>query len=233
MFPTLIDFGPFSLSTYGALSAAAYGAAIAWLSKHREEMGLSEDKFWSLVYWLFGGILVGAKLGYVLVERDPAALWRDPRFGFVFYGGVAGAALAGLIARRRLGIDYRLCADYFAAVMPLGHAIGRLGCLGAGCCYGRHTDLPWGLPMAGDPSRHPVQLYEAAANLALFFFAARVLLPRRYPPGTVFRVVVALYAVARFLLEFLRDDPRGAGLLGLSPSQIAALVALLLAWRLK
>lgn len=231
MYPTLLKLGPFSLSTYGVLSAAGYGAAIWWLSKRREAMGLSEDKFWSLVYWLFGGILVGAKLGYALVERDVSVLWRDPRYGFVFYGGVAGAALAGLIARKRLGIDYRRCADYFGAVMPLGHAIGRLGCLGAGCCYGRHTDLPWGLPMAGDPSRHPVQLYEAGANLVIFLAASRAI--GRHRPGAVMRAVVAVYAVARFLLEFLRDDPRGAGLAGLSPSQLFALAALALVWRLK
>lgn len=230
MFPTLLEIGPFSLSTYGVLSAAGYGAAIWWLSRRREAMRLSEDAFWSLVYWLFGGILVGAKLAYVLVERDLSLLWSDPRYGFVFYGGVAGAVVAGLIAKRRLGFEFRPVADHFAAAMPLGHAIGRLGCLAAGCCYGRHTDLPWGLPMAGDPSRHPVQLYEAAANLALFAVAARVLLPRRLP---VLRVVVAVYAVVRFGLEFLRDDPRGAGLLGLSPSQLAAAVALLLVWRLK
>lgn len=231
MLPTLLTLGPFSLSTYGVLSAAGYGAAIWWLSKRREAMGLSEDQFWSVVYWLFGGILLGAKLAYVFVERDAALLWTDPRFGFVFYGGVAGAIIAGLIVARREGVDFRRCGDFFGAALPLGHAIGRLGCLAAGCCYGRHTDGWWGLPMAGDPSRHPVQAYESAANLVLFFFAARAL--GRHKPGTVLRAVVAAYAVIRFLLEFLRDDPRGAGLLGLSPSQAVAVVALLLAWRLK
>lgn len=231
MYPTLLTLGPFSLSTYGVLSAAGYAAAITWLSHRRESMGLSEEKFWSLVYWLFGGILIGAKLAYAFVERDVSVLWRDPRYGFVFYGGVAGAAVAGLIARKRLGLDYRRCADYFAVAMTLGHAIGRLGCLGAGCCFGGHTDLPWGLPMAGDPSRHPVQVYEAGLNLALFFFASRAV--GKHKPGTVFRAVVAAYAVIRFALEFLRDDPRGAGLAGLSPSQLFALVALTLAWRLK
>ncbi|MDX6769212.1 MAG: prolipoprotein diacylglyceryl transferase [Elusimicrobiota bacterium] len=231
MFPTLLTLGPFSLSTYGALSAAGYGAAIWWLSRRREAMGLSEDKFWSVVYWLFGGILLGAKLTYVLVERDLTLLWRDPRFGFVFYGGVAGAFVAGLIVARREKLDFRVCGDFFGAALPLGHAIGRLGCLAAGCCYGAHTDGWWGLPMAGDPSRHPVQLYEAAANLVLFAFAARELGRRK--PGTVLRGVVAAYALIRFALEFLRDDPRGAGLAGLSPSQVAAVVALLLAWRLK
>jgi phosphatidylglycerol:prolipoprotein diacylglycerol transferase len=231
MFPTLLRLGPFSLATYGVLSAAGYAAAISWAAKHRQRMGLSEDRFWSLVYWLFGGILLGAKLAYVLVERDVTLLWRDPRYGFVFYGGVAGCVVAGLIARKRLGIDFRKCGDYFGAAMPLGHAIGRLGCLAAGCCYGRHTELPWGLPMAGDPSRHPVQLYEAAGNVAIFLFAKSRL--GKHKDGTVLRLVVALYAVMRFTMEFLRDDPRGAGLWGLSPSQLAALAALLLVWRLK
>lgn len=233
MFPTLIELGPLTLSTYGVLSAAGYGAGIWWLSRRRGEMGLSEDRFWSVIYWLFAGTLIGAKLGFVLVERDLSALWRDPRFGFVFYGGLAGCVLAGLLVSRRMGLDFRRCADYFGTALPLGHAIGRLGCFAAGCCYGRHTELPWGVALAGDPSRHPTQLYEAGANLAIFLAASRLVLPRRLAPGTTFRFVVAAYAVARFLLEFLRDDPRGAGLAGLSPSQLASLVALLLAWRLK
>jgi phosphatidylglycerol:prolipoprotein diacylglycerol transferase len=232
MFPTLLTLGPFSLSTYGVLSAAGYAASIHWLSKRKAAMGLDEDAFWRLVYWLFAGILIGAKLAYVLVERDITLLWRDPRYGFVFYGGVFGCVAAGLLLRRRMPFDLRAVADHFAAAMPLGHAIGRLGCLAAGCCYGRHTELPWGVEMAGDPSRHPVQVYEAAFNLGLFVFAGYWLLPRKKP---VLRVVLGVYAAARFALEFLRDDPRGTFILGLSPSQGFALAALLLAvlWRPK
>lgn len=232
MLPTLLTLGPFSLSTYGVLSAAGYAASIHWLSRRKAAMGLDEDRFWRLVYWLFAGILIGAKLAYVLVERDITLLWTDPRYGFVFYGGVFGCVAAGLLLRRRMDFDLRSVADHFAAAMPLGHAIGRLGCLAAGCCYGRHTELPWGVAMAGDPSRHPVQVYEALVNLGLFAFAGYYLLPRKKP---VLRVVLALYAGARFALEFLRDDPRGTFLLGLSPSQGFALAALLLAalWRPK
>lgn len=231
MFPTLLTLGPFSLSTYGVLSAAGYAAAISWLQKRREAMGLTEDGFWSLTYWLFGGILLGAKLAYVLVERDLTLLWRDPRYGFVFYGGVFGCVAAALLYRRfRAPFDFRAVADHFAAALPLGHAIGRLGCLAAGCCYGKHTELPWGVAMAGDPSRHPTQVYEALFNLALFFYASRVLIPAKKP---VLKIVVTLYAAGRFALEFLRDDPRGAGLLGLSPSQAFALLAVLVVWRVK
>lgn len=230
MHPTLLRLGSFSLSTYGVLVAAGYAAAIYWLQRRRKDMGLTEDAFWDLVYWLFGGALLGGKIGFALVERDVSVLWHDVRYGFVFYGGFVGAAAAGWIASRRLKFSYVKLSDYCAVALPIGHAIGRLGCLAAGCCYGRHTDLPWGVALAGDPSRHPTQVYESLANAAIAFVVAREGLARvrdkRWRQGSAFLLYVALYAVARFLIEILRDDDRGAGLLGLSPSQLVALAAL-------
>ncbi|MEK7384488.1 MAG: prolipoprotein diacylglyceryl transferase family protein [Elusimicrobiota bacterium] len=230
MLPTLLKLGSFELSTYGVLVAAAYLIAISWLNSKRSEMGLREDDFWSLIYWLFGGALLGGKIGYAIVERDPTRLWRDPRYGFVFFGGLLGALLAGWIVQRRRKFSYLRAADYFGVALPLGHAIGRLGCLAAGCCYGRHTQMPWGLPLAGDPSRHPTQVYEAAACFAIALLVSRVGLPRvrdaRWRPGAAFLLYLALYAVSRFAVEALRGDERGGFWWGLSPSQWGALVLL-------
>lgn len=229
MHPTLLRIGSFELSTYGVLVAAAYAAAIWWLQKHREEMKLSEDAFWDLIYWIFAGALIGGKLGFAFVERDISVLWHDVRYGFVFYGGFLGAVLAGYIQARRHKLSFVKLSDYFAVALPIGHAIGRLGCLAAGCCYGSHTDLPWGIALAGDPSRHPTQVYEALANAAIAFVVARVGLSRtrdgRWKPGSAFLLYILLYATARFLIEFLRDDDRGAAVFGLSPSQAIAIAA--------
>lgn len=242
MFPTLLKIGPFELSTYGVLVAAGYVAAILWLQSRRTEMGLSEDAFWDLVYWLFGGALLGGKLGYVIVERDVTLLWTQPRYGFVFYGGFLGSVLAGWIASRRRKFSFAKLSDWFGVALPIGHAIGRLGCLAAGCCYGAHTDLPWGIPLSGDPSRHPTQVYEAAANALIALAVARVGLPRtrdgRWKPGSAFLLYTALYAAVRFLIEFVRADDRGFVLAGLSPSQWTAAgvliaVAGFTAWRRK
>lgn len=239
MFPTLLKIGSFELSTYGVLVACGYVAAIWWLQARRDELGLTEDAFWDLVYWLFGGALLGGKIGYVIVERDVTLLWHDVRYGFVFYGGFLGSALAGWIASRRMKFSFARMSDYFGVALPIGHAIGRLGCLAAGCCYGAHTDLPWGIPLAGDPSRHPTQIYEAIANALIAFTVARAGLARtrdgRWKPGSAFLLYIALYAAARFLIEIVRADDRGFVLAGLSPSQWVALAALtgtgVMAWR--
>jgi len=237
--PTLLTIGSFQLSTYGVLVAAGYVGAIQWLKGRREEMGLSEDAFWDLIYWLFAGALIGGKIGFVIVERDVSLLWHDVRYGFVFYGGFLGSVFAGWIASRRMKFSLAKMSDFFGVGLPIGHAIGRLGCLAAGCCYGAHTDMPWGIPLAGDPSRHPTQIYESAANLLIAFVVARVGLPRtrdgRWKPGSAFLLYIGLYATARFLVEIVRADDRGAFWFGLSPSQFVALAALaaagLTAWR--
>jgi phosphatidylglycerol:prolipoprotein diacylglycerol transferase len=239
VFPTLLRIGSFELSTYGVLVAAGYIAAIYWLQARRGELGLTEDAFWDLIYWIFGGALIGGKIGYVIVERDVTLLWHDVRYGFVFYGGFLGSLLTGWIASRRQKLDYVRLSDYFAVALPIGHAIGRLGCLAAGCCYGAHTDLPWGIPLAGDPSRHPTQVYESLANFAIAFVVARVGLARtrdgRWKPGSAALLYIALYATARFLIEFVRADDRGFVLAGLSPSQWVAVAALagagVITWR--
>jgi phosphatidylglycerol:prolipoprotein diacylglycerol transferase len=102
--------------------------------------------------------------------------------------------------------------DIFATALPLGHAISRLGCLFAGCCYGKPTALPWGVvytdPLAPGPKDvplHPTQLYEVG-YLTLIFVVVNWLYPRRRFDGQVALAYLALYAFFRPLNEFLRDD---------------------------
>ncbi|MDE2489890.1 MAG: prolipoprotein diacylglyceryl transferase [Elusimicrobia bacterium] len=250
MHPILLTIGSFQLSTYGVLVASAYLTAIWWLERRRTEMGLSEDAFWELVYWLFGGALVGGKLGFVIVERDVTLLWRDPRYGFVFYGGFVGAVAAGWIASRRRKLDFARLSDYFGVALPIGQSIGRIGCLMAGCCYGRPTTMPWGIVFTSPESSvlpslrgvplHPTEIYHSLADALIAFLVWRFGLSRvrdgRWRRGSAFLLYVALYAVGRFIVEFYRGDPRGGFYFGLSPSQLVAVAALAavagaVAWR--
>ncbi|MBI4062266.1 MAG: prolipoprotein diacylglyceryl transferase [Elusimicrobia bacterium] len=228
MFPVLLTLGPLDLSTYGVLAALGWLAGARWLVSRRAAMGLSEDQVWDIVYWVFGGAFLGGKLMYFWVTPGSFALTFDAlRYGFVFYGGLLGGLAAGLWHARRLKLPFLKLSDWCLTSVALGHGIGRLGCLAAGCCYGRHTDLPWGVALAGDSSRHPTQVYEAALNLALFAVLARFVLPRvqdgRWRPGSALVVYLLGYSVLRFAVEFLRGDDRGAFVAGLSPSQWAAL----------
>jgi phosphatidylglycerol:prolipoprotein diacylglycerol transferase len=143
--------------------------------------------------------------------------------------------LAGFTVRR-----YRLSvwatADMYAPGIALGHVVGRLGCLLAGCCYGRPTGLPWGLtftdPVAasnvGTPlgvPLHPTQLYDAGAELLIL--AVLLIFERRGRTfaGRTFWLYVLLYAISRFIVEIYRGDPRGL-VFGMSTSQFVSLLVL-------
>lgn len=246
MFPTLLQIGDFRLATYGVLVALGYLAGILWLTSQREKMGLDESRFWGLIYALFAGAILGGKLLYWAVEwRDVVAGTlrpiRDFRYGFVFFGGFLGSVFAGWLYRRRRPFDYMAVADHFVVALPVGHAIGRIGCMMAGCCAGKPTDLPWGVSFTHpqclvDPAflgtpLHPVQLYEAGANAliaVLLFVLIRRVWKGGSPPGTVFLAYFGLYSASRFVVEFFRGDYRGGFLLGLSVSQwiaVACVVA--------
>ena len=250
MFPKLLDIGRVHIASYGLFVAAGYLAGILWLKRRRDRMGLSEDRFWSLIYACFFGAVLGGKLMFMAVNWHSFAsgelgFIRDFRYGFVFYGGLLGICAAGFGWCWYDGIPALAAADYFAAIAPVGHAIGRIGCLAAGCCYGAPTRLPWGVTFRRPDSLvpehlrgvplHPTQLYEAAGNLLIAAALWRVLKrvqAGKAEPGTVFFSYFLLYAALRFAVEFLRADERGGFAAGLSPAQWTALAfaAAGLAW---
>ena len=163
--------------------------------------------------------LAASHLLFRAQHGGPGGLWSG---GLSSMGGIGGIALA-LVASgsRRRRAEF---ADALAPAGILALAIGRIGCFLGGCCYGRPTELPWGVvfPEVGPPARHPLQLYSAGLDLLL----ALALLRGGGPPGAVAaRACLGLGAV-RFLLELLRDpatsDPLGAS--GLTLAQGGALL---------
>jgi phosphatidylglycerol:prolipoprotein diacylglycerol transferase len=175
-----------------------------------------------------------------------AEFWNG---GLAYYGGLIGASAAAWWLLRRDRFPFWKAADMAGFAIPIGLTFGRMGCLLAGCCFGARCDLPWALsfpwrsaaseeqfrdhllPTAARWSLpvHPTQIYESAVCLAIAAVCLVVVHPRKRYDGQVFAVSVALYAVARFLLEYLRRDDRG-GALGLSTSQILGVLLLAGAW---
>ncbi|HVU05424.1 MAG TPA: prolipoprotein diacylglyceryl transferase [Polyangiaceae bacterium] len=176
--------------------------------------------------------------------------------GLTYYGGFIGATLAAWFQLRRDRFPFWKGADMAGLTIPIGLGFGRMGCLLAGCCFGTPTHGALGLVFPSDspasewqsqhgllatkfmPSLavHPTQIYESAASLAIAAYLLLRVHGRKHYDGQVFLAFTALYAIARFLLEFLRSDDRG-GAFSLSTSQLIGLalagVALVLHGRLR
>lgn len=207
--------------SYGALVVAAAAGGIFVGARRAERHGL--EPFDVIAAGLAGVCagLVGAALLYVLLNAsaflaDPMPFLRQP--GMVFYGGfIAALAAAGAYARA-YHLRYAALADVAAVALPVGHAIGRLACFFAGCCYGRPTSSALGVRFTtpGTPAFeaclahgpiHPVQLYEAAGLAAIAGLVALADRPsKRRPAGMLFALYLGLYAVLRFGTEQLRGD---------------------------
>jgi phosphatidylglycerol:prolipoprotein diacylglycerol transferase len=253
VFPQLFTLGPLTFYTYGALLALAFLAGLYVATARARRLGLESARVLDLGILVIVAAIVGAKLLLLLVEwpsvtKDPGEIWSVLRAGGVFYGGLVTAVAAAFWFLRRHHLPLWTVCDAFAPGIALGHVIGRLGCLMAGCCYGKPTSLPWGItfhdPIAAshsgtplDIALHPTQLYESGAEaliLAVLLLTERTrntqgpggeritVLGRQYP-GRTFWLYLALYAVSRFAIEFFRGDDRGA-VLSFSTSQAISLV---------
>lgn len=250
MYPELFRIGNFPINTYGVLLALAMLSGILISARVVQRDGIPRDRMFDLGLWMILGAIVGSKILLLWTEpgyrENPMHLFSLDflRSGGVFYGGLMGAIAAGYIAVRRYRLPWWPVADAGACGIPLGQAIGRLGCFSAGCCWGKPTGA-WfgvhfteagrdvtGVPIIDDSGAplhlHPTQLYEAGATLLILFFLLWLHKRKRFS-GQVFLAYAVLYSIARFTIEFYRDDPRGdiAGLTtltGLSSSQLLSII---------
>lgn len=228
MYPYL-ELGPFALSTYALLIATGWLLAVSVATRLGRRSGLPPKRVLDLAFWILVAGIVGSRVGY-WIEQAPlwfgvclddtvpesarpalcADFWKPWRGGFVFYGGVALAVPVALWLTRRYQLAAWPTLDAFAPALALAHAFGRLGCYLGGCCYGAVCHLPWAVrfpedSLAGAAPRHPTQLYESAAELAVFA-ALWWLASRRPPAGRVFAAWLVLYPAARFVIELFRGD---------------------------
>lgn len=228
MYPRLLELpdlplvGAATIYTYGVLLAAAYLIGLKLAMVRARARGLDQARVLDLGIYIIISALVGAKLLLLVTDFDaytsnPRELLSLARSGGVFYGGLILAVVVAIFYIRRIGLPLWTTCDVFAPGIALGHVVGRLGCFFAGCCFGKETDLPWGItftdPFAnanvGTPLNvplHPTQLYEAGAEgLILIFLLATESRGRRFP-GRTFWLYMLLYAISRFVIEMYRGD---------------------------
>ena len=203
---------------------------------------MDAGKVTNLALALLLSAIVGAKLFLIVDEwsyysTDLSRLFSLSalRSGGVFYGGLLAALAVAYFHTRRNRMPWLATADVLVPGLAFGHAIGRLGCFAAGCCWGRETDVAWAVtftdPIAhsftGVPLNvhlHPTQLYEVAGAAAIGVTLLWLFL-RPHAPGTVLGAYLVLYSPFRFVVEFYRDDSARTALIGgtVSTTQAVAL----------
>jgi phosphatidylglycerol:prolipoprotein diacylglycerol transferase len=242
VFPRLFHIGNFNMPTYGLLVSLGVLLGL-WISvRNSQKQGIDPDKAWNLGIIVVMCGIVGAKVLYIIVDWSDYAAHPGEIFslntlqaGGVFSGGLIGAFAAAAWYIRRHRMPALATCDAFAPGLAIGHAIGRVGCFAAGCCFGKPTDHFWGVtftnPIAhelvGTPigeALQPTQLFESAVELLNFFILAWMLKRKKFD-GQVIGTYFFLYGVARFFLEYLRGDPGRGEVFGgiITGTQLVAL----------
>jgi phosphatidylglycerol:prolipoprotein diacylglycerol transferase len=245
MYPKILDLGPVTIHTYGLLLAAAFIAGIWITSRNARTRGIDPDKVWNMGLIVIFAALVGAKVILLFSnfqyysqnfrEIFSLSTLRSPG---VYYGSLLLAIAAAALYILKKHLPALTMADAAAPGIALGQAIGSLGCLSAGCCYGKPTTMPWGIVFRNQYSYenvgvplnvplHPTQIYDLIGTLCIFFVLTKRL-SKKHASGQILLEFLALYGCLHFFVEFFRDDDRGFVLYGLlSTSQFIAILTVL------
>lgn len=224
--PIAFHLGPIEVSWYGIMYAVAF-AIVYFLVRYRiktEKTNLSFEIVQDFFPWAIVGLLLGARLGDVLVYDwayfknhlsqiflpfDPQNHWQYIGiYGMSYFGGLVGLVIAFCFFCRAKKIPLLAFSDLFAPAVPLAYAFGRLGNFVNGELWGRPTAVPWGMYFPMDLSgqlRHPSQLYEMFLEGILLFVILWSLRKQKFPKGYFTSFYLIGYGLARFTSEFFRE----------------------------
>ncbi len=245
--PAMFHIGPFEIRWYGFMYVIGLVIALIYLSRRYkmkdfiESVNPPADFEWEVILWVAIGILIGARLFFVLLY-DPVSilktdsdkkgisailnlLWNIVNIrsgGLSFHGGLIGVVIACSIMIRKKYLNFYRIADASVVIAPLGLFFGRLGNFINGELWGRPTNLPWGMifPNSDVPGklvpRHPSQLYEALFEglllfLILFFLEKSNRKTKKLKTGFIFWLFIFGYGLFRFFIEYTREPDRYAG----------------------
>ncbi len=236
MLPVLLQIGPIKLFTYGLMAAIGLVTGVTLAARRAEKEGLDGGLIADLGFYVIIAAIAGSRLMYVIVEypayiAEPLRIFKLWEGGLVFYGGFIACVpvVWWFIGKHKL--PFWKVADVLAPYLALAHAIGRLGCLAAGCCYGKPTGSwinivftnPAGLAPLGVPL-YPTQLFDSLNEFTIFLILLAIRRHKKFD-GQLMAGWITLYSFGRFIVEHFRGDPRGHFLgLSLSTSQGIAII---------
>lgn len=216
--PIAFAFGPVEVRWYGLAYVLGFviAAYVIYRTAKRWKVNVDLDALSIIMICVILGIIIGARLGFVLFYGDgyyfenPLKILAFSEGGMSFHGGLMGALIAGIVAAKLTRIPYFTLADLGVIAAPIGLFLGRCANFINGELWGAPTDAAWGVVFggtAGNIARHPTQLYEAFLE-GIVIFLVLYLLSRRNPPlprGTFLGLFLMMYGTFRFAVEFVRQ----------------------------
>ena len=222
MHPLLFEISLFGVvipfHTYGLMIAIGFLLGIATVRKLSQKSGMNADDNADLAFWLLVYGFLGSRILFIITRISyfidhPADMFKVWEGGLVFFGGLILSTAYAFYHFKKHKLNPWRMIDVLSPGLVIAHAFGRLGCFAAGCCYGRVTDLPWGVSLQSelidDSLRgipiHPVQLYEFGALLILYFGLLRVFKTKQMD-GQVGLTYFMTYPIIRSVIEIFRGD---------------------------
>ena len=217
--------------------ALAFLAGLWTATRRARRENISSERIGDVVLWLMVGAILGARVVYVTTYwKDEFAgqplseIFMIQHGGLVYYGGLVGATIAGIIYIRWKKLPLWKTADVLAPSIALGNVFGRIGCLLNGCCYGRACNLPWAISFPADnplhpPTTpvHPTEIYDALDNFILYLLLAWLFRSKKFD-GEVFVTYLVGYAITRTIMEYFRGDyPPDQVHFGLTPGELISI----------
>lgn len=250
MFPVILRLGSLNIYSYGLMLFISFLVGIKIVEQRAKKFGVEPKKVTDLALVVLIAVVIGARLLYVIFHfsefKDDLigiiAFWRGGLAGLMFYGGLVFAILAGIFYCQKQKLPLLKMFDAVAPAIVLGEFFTRIGCFLNGCCFGKPTksflgivfplNSPAGYTFKHTPI-HPTQLYSALTGLSLFVVSL-VLEKKRLKAGVLFFVILALYSLYRFLIDFVRYyEDSGNFLINQAISLVLIIVALIMIWYLR
>lgn len=242
MHPVLFKIGDLiTVHTYGFFIALAVLAGMMVSRYEAKRLGIDPDKVVDACFYVVVAAIVGSRLLYVLTNLEffissPLEVFKIWNGGLVFYGGFIASAVVLVVFLKFHQLPLGKMADISALALPLGHTLGRIGCLFAGCCYGKLCQQPWAITFTHPESLaplyvqlHPTQLYSSVSNFLIFLLIFFFRKYKKYD-GQLFWIYFAFYGINRSIIEMFRGDFRGGTVLNtLSISQTIGISSALIA----
>lgn len=243
--PVIVKIGPLSLRWYGLMYVVGFISSYLLMiyQLNKKKIKISRAEVDDLFFYLILGLIVGARLGYVLfynlgfyLEHPSEALilWHG---GMSFHGGLLGAFIAGSIVIKKRKLDFFATADLIMPTCPIGLGFGRIGNFINGELFGKPSDVPWAMifPQGGPLPRHPSQLYEAFLEGLVLFGVLWAYKDIKKRDGDVLALFLILYGCFRIFCEIFREPDVQVGYLFgiLSMGQILSILMIIIGLGLK